>query len=148
MTYDASNRKQIRIAEKAAADLESMRIEFLRAALSTPQGRTWFYHFLADCGVFRIEPCFEPNRDYFELGLRNAGMKVFADIKSNCPDLYILMEQQEHARILSLAAATERSSGSNPGRNSQGPGYDPLSPDRSEFHPITDEFPTEAGADF
>lgn len=129
MTYDASNRKQIRAAEKAAERLEQDRIEFIRAALATTQGRTWFYHFLADCGVFQIDPTFEPNRDYFALGMRNVGLKVFADIKSNCPDLYILMEQQEHARILSLTAATERSSSPNPGRDSQGRG------ERSEPHP-------------
>lgn len=120
MTYDASNRKQIRVAEKAATDLDAQRIEFLRAALNTIQGRTWFYHFLADCGIFHIDPTFEPHRDYFALGMRNAGMKTFSEIKSYCPDLYILMEQQEHARLISLAAATERASGTNLGRDPQG----------------------------
>ena len=142
MTYDASNRKQIRVAEKAAADLNAQRIEFLRAALNTIQGRTWFYHFLADCGIFHIDPTFEPHRDYFALGLRNAGMKTFSEIKSHCPDLYILMEQQEHARLISLAAASERASGTNFGRDAQGrvsPADHPL----AEL--VDDPFSTESG---
>lgn len=128
MTYDASNRKQIRVAEKAASQLEAQRIEFLRAALGTIQGRTWFYHFLADCGVFQIDPTFEPHRDYFALGMRNVGMKTFSEIKTHCPDLYILLEQQEHARLISLAAATERASGTDPGRDPQGRRDDPTDP--------------------
>lgn len=129
MTYDASNRKQIRIAEKAATQLEAERIEFLRTALSTHQGRTWFYHFLADCRIFHVDPTFEPNRDYFIDGMRNVGMKTFLEIKTNCPDLYILMEQQEHARILSLNAASERSGSTDPGRDTQGRGSEPNSGD-------------------
>lgn len=144
MTYDASNRKQIRAAEKSADRLDQDRVEFIRAALATTQGRTWFYHFLADCGVFQIDPTFEPHRDYFALGMRNVGMKVFSDIKSHCPDLYILMEQQEHARIISLAAATERSGSSHHGRDPSRCG-ERGDPSDTEFAPIDSPLDTEAG---
>lgn len=120
MTYDASSRKDIRLAEKAAARLATTRLDFLRAALTTPQGRAWFYHFLADCQVFAVDPIFEPHRDYFIQGQRNIGMRIFAEIKSNFPDLYILMEQDENARLVAHDAATERSRGQNSGWDVEG----------------------------
>lgn len=140
MTYDASNRKQIRLAEKAAEQLDAQRIEFLRAALSTIQGRTWFYHFLADCHIFHVQPTFDPYKDYFTDGERNAGMRTFLEIKSHCPDLYILMEQQEHARITALNAASERAGGTHLGRDTQGRGDEPSLGD-----PIHGPFDTESG---
>jgi hypothetical protein len=127
--YDASDRKSIRAAEKAAARLDAERIEFLRAALSTIQGRTWFYHFLADCQVFAIDPTFDSPRDYFALGQRNVGMRIFAEIKTHCPDRYIAMEQQEHARIIALDTAAERSSRQDSGRDVEGRGADDTGPD-------------------
>ena len=89
MPYDASNRKQIRQAEKAAAVMERDRIEFLHNCLSTIQGRTWFYSLLADCHCFSQPPSFNPHQDYFALGERNVGLRIFAEIIAHCPDQYL-----------------------------------------------------------
>jgi hypothetical protein len=138
--YDASNRKSIRAAEKAAKRLEADRVEFLQAALGTRQGRTWFYHFLADCGAFVIAPSFDPHQDYFQLGQRNVGLRIFAEIKSHCPDQYILMEREEYARIAALesnldrAAPAEQSGSPDSGRDLEGR-TDDAEPDYFEPEP-------------
>ena len=106
MTYDASNRKDIREAEKAAAQLLAQLNEFLTITMSSALGRRWFYHFLANCQCFVDVPTFEPNRDYFSAGQRSVGLRYMAEILAQCPDHYNLMLSEEHAR---LAAATERS---------------------------------------
>ncbi len=141
MTYDASSRKDIRAAEKSAARLANDRLQFLRAALSTREGRAWFYHFLADCGVFHVDPVFEPHRDYFLLGQRNVGMRIFAEIKTNCPDQFILMEREENVRL--STATPQRPHSPSPGRDLEGRGErtDPT-PD-----PVLDPFADPADGD-
>ena len=92
--YDATSRKDIRRAEKDLAAAAEASARFVRTAMSTASGRKWFHTLLASCGVFTIDPVFEPNRDYFFLGIRNVGMRIFAELQTACPDLYILMENE------------------------------------------------------
>lgn len=96
--YDATSRKDIRRAEKDLAAAAEASARFVRTAMSTTSGRKWFHTLLASCGVFTIDPVFEPHRDYFFLGIRNVGMRIFAELQTACPDLYILMENEAHAR--------------------------------------------------
>jgi hypothetical protein len=96
--YDATSRKDIRRAEKELAAAAEASARFVRVAMSTTSGRKWFHSLLASCGVFTIDPTFEPNRDYFFLGIRNVGMRIFAELQTACPDLYILMENEAHDR--------------------------------------------------
>ena len=56
MTYNANNRKDIRRAEKASAISDRQRVEFIVAAMSTVQGRAWYYDLLSAClmGFFKF----------------------------------------------------------------------------------------------
>ena len=130
MTYDASNRKDIRAAQKAAERLDEDRLLFLRTSMDTPNGRRFFFHLLATCACFVDIPTFDPHHDYFSAGRRSVGLQLMAEILTHCPDQYILMTGEENAR---LAAAAERSRSPNPGRDDTGrpePGPDePDSPD-------------------
>ena len=120
MPYDASNRKQIRQAEKAAAVMERDRIEFLHNCLSTIQGRTWFYSLLADCHCFSQPPSFNPHQDYFALGERNVGLRIFAEIIAHCPDQYLTMMKEANVRDNLNTARTERAGSPNPGWDLEG----------------------------
>ena len=120
MPYDASNRKQIRVAEKAARRVELDRVEFVRAAMNTVQGRTWFFHLLSDCHVESQPPTFEPNRDYFMFGERNVGLRIKADILTHCPDQYIQMIKESNARDTLADARTEHAGSPNPGWDLEG----------------------------
>lgn len=117
MTYDASNRKDIREAEKASELLETQLREFITVSMSTALGRRWFYHHLARCQCFVDVPTFEPNRDYFASGRRSIGLQDMAQIMTHCPDQYNLMLSEENVR---LAAATERSRQQDRRRNPEG----------------------------
>ena len=117
MTYDASNRKSIRAAEKQARIDERTALEFLAHAMSTVPGRLWLHDLLASCQIFAVAPAFESARDYFALGQRNVGSRIFADILTHCPDQYILMMKEANVR---LATATERTRLANDGRDAFG----------------------------
>lgn len=134
MTYDASNRKDIRAAEKAADLLSAQLREFLTITMSTPLGRRWFYHFLSACQCFVDTPTFEPNRDYFSSGRRSIGLHYMAEILTHCPDQYNLMLSEEHAR---LAAATERSRRQDARRDDYRPELDPADGDPDPDHDPT-----------
>jgi hypothetical protein len=103
--YDASNRKDIRRAEKAARANELARTEFVVAAMGTAQGRAWFYNLLESCHIFRCT--FTGDAwDNFREGERNIGLVVLADINAHCVDRYMQMiKEANNARIPDPGAA-------------------------------------------
>lgn len=103
MTYDASNRKDIRRAEKAARVQDSDRRGFVRASMSSTSGRSWFYQLLASCHLFHVLPPTNPLNREFEQGERNIGIQIYNDVLAFCPDLYLLMLHEAHTRDLSNA---------------------------------------------
>lgn len=107
--YDASNRKDVRRAEKLDAELTESNTLFLRAMMDTVQGRRWLYHHLAECQVFVEVPAFDPHRDYFAAGRRSVGLPLMATLQTNCPDQYLWMIREENDRLAARTAATERS---------------------------------------
>ena len=96
--YDASSRKDIRAAEKAARQAELIRIQYLQAAMSMPQGRAWFYELLEFCHIFNDPFTGNALAEAYRKGERNVGLRIFADIIAHCPDDYIRMTREENGR--------------------------------------------------
>lgn len=112
--YNASERKDVRRAEKAAALWGTQRLEIVRGVMSLEPGRRWFYETLATCHVFSTPFTGENNRTNFNLGEQSVGLALLAEIERACPDQFILM----------LREANDRSSGSRPTRHSANGGRD------------------------
>ena len=91
MLYDASSRKDVRRAERAAQLRESTRTEFIRAALSTLQGRAWFWHFLEQCHLFSDPFSGDALREAYSKGERNIVLSIYHEIVTHCPDQFVLM---------------------------------------------------------
>ena len=98
MPYDASNRKDIRRAEKEARVVEVRALDYLKAAMTVPQGRAWFHDLLESCHCFNEVPNWEPYQEMYYKGMRNVGLRIFADITAHCPDDYITMMKEANAR--------------------------------------------------
>lgn len=123
MTYDATNRKDIREAEKRANVLETQRRDFILAAMTTIPGRAFFYDLLAACSPFAEAPTFSPNHDYFTAGQRSVGLRLTADILTHCPDQYITMIREANVRDATAAAVNanaQRSRREDSGRDAEG----------------------------
>lgn len=126
MTYDASNRKDIRRAEKAARIAEAERINYLKAAMSTAAGRNWFCDLLEACHLFSDPFTADPLREAYSKGERNVGLRLFSDIIAHCPDYYILMMREANARRIESAildardASPELSGGTDAGWDTEG----------------------------
>lgn len=130
MTYDASNRKDIRRAEKASRQAELERVNFLVGAMSIPQGRQWIHTLLEDCHLFTSQFVSDPYLKYWADGERNVGLRIFADISAHCPDAYIQMIKEANDRRITAdtaasrdhdpASAGERPSSEDAGRDVEG----------------------------
>jgi hypothetical protein len=91
---NAAERKDIRRAEKLAAESERSRIEFVFAAMSTKQGRIWFHNLLAACGIFDGSFTGDALLEAFTKGQRNIGLFIYNDIVTNCPDQFVTMMKE------------------------------------------------------
>lgn len=114
--YNAADRKDIRRAEKAAALVDAAKVEFLRAAMGTVQGRAWFHDLLAACRIFADPFSGEALIEAFNKGQRNVGLMIFADILLHCPDQYVLMMRESNDG----STAYEQPRGSDRGRDVEG----------------------------
>ena len=91
---NASQRKDIRRAEKFAAETERSRIEFVVAAMGTLQGRAWFHNLLAVCHIFEDPFTGDALLDQFTKGQRNLGLLIYNDIVNHSPDFFVLMMKE------------------------------------------------------
>lgn len=88
--FDAGNAAKVNERAKSAKAKELQRLDGLRQTMQSKNGRFWMYKFLSDCGCFSVS--FNGNsRDYFNLGMRNAGMMILGEITVHFIDDYILM---------------------------------------------------------
>lgn len=130
--YNASNRQDIRRAEKEARIAEVNRLDYLKAAMSVPQGRYWFHDFLEACHIFSDPFTGDPLREAYSKGERNVGLLIYSDIVAHCPDDFIRMMKEAHERHIERtirnnrdAAAAERSSSEDSGWDTEGSGDTP-----------------------
>lgn len=103
MTYNASDRKDIRRAEKFAKSQHQLRLDFIRTSMASSSGRAWFFDLLSRCHLFHVLPPTNPLAREFEQGERNIGITIYTDILTSCPDLYLLMLSEAQQRELSNA---------------------------------------------
>lgn len=117
--YDASNRKEVRKAEKAARLADVQRLEFLRSVMSTPPGRAWIYDLLTECSIFAST--FRPDASYsaFLEGTRKIGLMFLADLMKACPDQYLPMVQEANAKSINQATVKDQA---HDGHDSDGQG--------------------------
>lgn len=99
MTYDGTNRKHIRAAEKQAKIREAARRNFIKAIMSQYDGRAWMHELLAQCHVFHTSfSAGAPDITAFRLGEQNIGLQLFATVVNDCPTEYVLMMQEAMAK--------------------------------------------------
>lgn len=99
MTYDASNRKDIRRAEKEAAQLTRQRGEVVIALMQTSAGRAYVWAELSAAHVFTISFSTDPLQMAFTEGERNTGLRLIDTIMEWSPDEFILMwKENSHGR--------------------------------------------------
>lgn len=135
--YDASNRKDIRRAEKDARLAERERLDYLKAAMSVPQGRAWFHDLLEFCHLFNDPFTGDALAEAYRKGERNVGLRLFSDIIAHCPDYYIQMMKEANARNIERSARHARDD-ANSASELAGSSDDGWDTEGSERSPIDD----------
>ena len=138
MTYDGSDRKQVREAEKAAKQAEANRHAYTRQIMSDRFGRKWMHDLLFSCHIWSTSfASGQPDVTAFRLGEQNIGLQIFADVIAAAPAEYVQMMSEasikEEVNVRRNSddrdAPGERSSSEDPGRDDQGriaSEYDPF----------------------
>ena len=91
---DAGDRKAVAEREKRAKVREARRINGLKQIMGSADGRLWMWQFLSACGLFRVDFTANASKEAFALGMRNAGMPIFAEIQIHCMDEYMTMTKE------------------------------------------------------
>lgn len=96
--YDAADPKAVNAARKKAARLRKKRLDFVKAAMDTHEGRMWIYEVLCMCHMAENTEDFDnPHKTSFKNGQRNVGLKILADVSEAASEKYMLMLQEGKA---------------------------------------------------
>lgn len=124
--YNATNRKDIRKAEKVAEVENQRRINFIVAAMSTAEGRIWFHDLLSRCHIFADPFTGDALLEAYSKGERNVGLQIYSDIVTHCPDYFVTMMKEASIRELTNARRSESADESDTDEPI-GDAYDPYS---------------------
>src|SRR5260370_11481714 len=95
MTFDGSDRKQVRAREKELKIDEGNRLAYTRRLMSDAPGRKWMYDLLLRCHIWQTPfAAGQIDTTAFRLGEQNLGLQVFADVMAAAPQEYVLMIQE------------------------------------------------------
>jgi hypothetical protein len=93
-SYDTSQPEQVNKARKKEARTRAYRLEFVKAAMSHPEGRAWFYDLLVRCKVIATPFRENPYETAFNCGQQNIGLQILSDIQAAAPQGYNQMVQE------------------------------------------------------
>ena len=133
---DASDRKQVRKAEKAAKAQEKQREGVVHNLMSTIAGRAFVHDILHSTGVF--VPTFNLNGLAManNEGQRLVGLRFLTEINNNCPDKYVLMIREYNERHANDSDRGSTSGELTGGEDGDGriEGRDPDAPDPHGYY--------------
>lgn len=109
--FNASNRKDIAAARKAARQVEANRGEVVKSMMNTATGREYFWNKLALAHIFSAVPPTDALAMAFAEGERNQGLQLLNDIMQWCPELFIQAMRESHERNQSSASAAAQHTG-------------------------------------
>ena len=98
MVYDASNRKDVRKAEKSARIAARDDRDAIVKLMSDSFGRAWMWRRLETARIFNDPFTGDALAEAYNKGNRNFGMLLLSDIMLHCPEQYLLMTREANVR--------------------------------------------------
>lgn len=90
--FNAADEKQVTKRKRKEAQVQEQRLADLKAVLSTPEGRRFVWRQLA--GVYRLSFTPDPYVTAFNEGVKSPGLHLTAEITTEFPELYLLMQDE------------------------------------------------------
>ena len=97
-TYDTSDKESVNKARKKSSRTRADRLKFVEAAMTTEQGRAWYYDLLIRCHVFNTPFDEDPYRHAYRAGEANVGLQILSDIQEAASKNYIKMIEENKSR--------------------------------------------------
>lgn len=139
MAYNASDRKQVREAEKSARLADQNRGAVIADLASRESGRRYLWDRIAEAGVFASTYHDNPQRMAFAEGQRTVGLALLNDFMHYAPDNFIQAMRESNGRRTEsdtrADARTSSGSSTDPAAEHSGiaePGWEPEEPSGSE----------------
>lgn len=97
-TPDTSDPIEVNNQRKKYARTRATRLHFVEAAMTTQEGRAWFYDVLLFCKVFANPYQDDPYKTAFTCGERNVGLNILSDIQEAASENYVKMISENKTR--------------------------------------------------
>lgn len=98
--YNATERSDIKVAQAAAKLADREDDVVLRGLMRTGSGRGWMFRLLAACHIHQTTFTGNALLGAFKEGERNIGLMLETNLLRVCPDEFITMMREAHARNL------------------------------------------------
>ena len=96
---DTSDPTEVNKRRKKSARTRADRLEFVQAAMTTPQGRAWFYDTLLFCKIFASPFVSGDSHDTaFNCGMQNIGLRILDDLQTAAPTDYLTMVHENKTK--------------------------------------------------
>jgi hypothetical protein len=102
LVSNAADPDQVRAASKKEKNSRELELTDFAHVMSTPQGRRFIWRLLDETG-FQKSSFTGNSATFFNEGMRNVGLKIWADMNEACPDRYIEMLSEARQREKSNA---------------------------------------------
>lgn len=89
--YNTAEPEQVNKARKRESRNRATRLQFVEAAMTTEQGRAWFYDILVRCKTISTPFSHDPYDTAFKCGMQNIGLMILDDIQTAAPSDYMKM---------------------------------------------------------
>ena len=136
--YDASNRRHVADAAKAAKAAEQERLNIVRGIMSLKAGRAYVHDELAACHVFATSFTTDALQMAFSEGERNRGLRLLNDVILADPEGYVDMMREANERQLTADRRQQQSGDADNSAHREADGPDPAEGDAEPgfFDPI------------
>lgn len=89
--------REVAAANKRANNAVKTEIEDIKWLMKNRQGRRIVWRLLGNAGVFQLSFNQTAMTMAFNEGRRSEGLRLFAAVQEHCPDLYVVMTQENKA---------------------------------------------------
>lgn len=98
MNKDTGDEKQVSKAKSQVKFDRETQLNAMRLFLSTHDGRAYLWELIGKCSVFGAVKAFHDNDTNFNLGKREMGLLIIAEINEADPEAFGLMQTEAMAR--------------------------------------------------
>lgn len=97
-TFDAAEPDAVRKRNRQVGIDKASRDAALVAMMGHTETRAWIWELLTTCSIFHTVFAENALTMAFREGSRNVGLKVFAEIMAECPEMYQIMVKEANER--------------------------------------------------